>query len=203
MKRIRGIRKVTTNPTCLAIQSPRLPNWQKGVCLSSPRGTAFKLTQWSFECRGRLRGGPFADYYSRFACTSNGKRCQFCTEFHLGAARVDNTWLETMAQTLREELRISCTVVDIVVVDQDSEKLQTLEDAPWRLLVENMEWQYIDRCSTYVEELPFTRHDPTRWSCFIGGSQMWRQRTCACRLCHEYSAIPGSALVACHENGCL
>jgi hypothetical protein len=119
------------------------------------------------------------------------------------SARVDNTWLETMAQTLREELRISCTVVDIVVVDQDSEKLQTLEDAPWRLLVENMEWQYIDRCSTYVEELPFTRHDPTRWSCFIGGSQMWRQRTCACRLCHEYSAIPGSALVACHENGCL
>ena len=38
------------------------------------------------------------------------------------AARVDNALLETMAQTLREELRTSCTIVDIVVVDENSEK---------------------------------------------------------------------------------
>jgi 2-polyprenyl-6-methoxyphenol hydroxylase-like FAD-dependent oxidoreductase len=68
--------------------------------------------------------------------------------------RADNALLETMAQSLREELGISCTVMDIVVVDEDSEKTQTSEDAPWTLLVETVEWQSIDRCSTQAEELP-------------------------------------------------
>jgi hypothetical protein len=67
------------------------------------------------------------------------------------SARTDKTLLETMAQSLREELGISCTVVDIVVVDEGSEKSQTSEDTPRTLLVENMEWQSIDRG---YEELP-------------------------------------------------
>jgi 2-polyprenyl-6-methoxyphenol hydroxylase-like FAD-dependent oxidoreductase len=69
-------------------------------------------------------------------------------------ARADDALLETMAQSLREELGISCTVMDIVVVDEDSEKAQTSEDGPWRLLVENVEWQSIDRCSSHDEEFP-------------------------------------------------